>query len=793
MIRSKKLATVLCLVGTSAFVVAGVGACGSDDGGGLGGSGGKAGSDGGGATGGAGGQGGLGGAGGASQECGNGVLEGTEECDDNNLASGDGCENTCDFTCIAGDPKRDNCDDKNPCNGTETCSASHKCETGTPPADGTSCGTGMFCVGGNCVSASCGDGQVQTGEECDDGDVDDTNGCTTACKFTCLSTDPTRDCSATGDECAGTDKCNDTTHTCNGGTAKSDNDPCKGGTGYCASGVCTTAQCGNSKTEPGEDCDDGNTDDTDGCTKACKFTCTAGTQCSDSNTCTLDQCTSNKCANPPDTSKNGQACTGPSGAGTCNNGSCQPALCGNGTINGSEQCDKGAQNGVAGSGCKANCTFECNTNADCSDNNPCTGTETCATITGGKTCNPGTNLAKGAVCLANPRSICDAAGGQCKLSVCGDTIVDTGGGEQCEPPNTSTCDANCKTVVAAVCGDGKIDTGEQCDDGNTKNLDGCDSKCKYEMITRLYDIDIVGGTAPSFCSVTKNQLGNVALTSTARNNLNGSLQTGIDDGTTNVLVQALGLDDLTGTADPALELGIVTGVLDPAKGTWPTNGSNPIDWWFLADKSTVDANGLPTGKLTNGVLSAKVLTAGPSDVAMTLLLGGSPAVLQMRGTKVRGVTSGTPNVPAPPPATLASGITVFPELTANQSNQGLCGNITVDSLAKIPIPEVLTTGVSACSASCSNSKKYTYCGQGQPVGPNCNSLLDALVGGCRAFLCITAINPTQPDVPSGGSVTPLSTSGSLNKVPTSQSSGNLDAYSSFMTFRARRAHITGTN
>jgi hypothetical protein len=43
----------------------------------------------------------------------------------------------------------------------------------------------------------------------------------------------------------------------------------------------------------------------------------------------------------------------------------------------------------------------------------------------------------------------------------------------------------------------------------------------------------------------------------------------------------------------------------------------------------------------------------------------------------------------------------------------------------------------------------------------------------------------------GGSLTPLSVSGTYNKVPSAQSSGNMDAYSSFLAFRARRAHATG--
>ena len=34
--------------------------------------------------------------------------------------------------------------------------------------------------------------------------------------------------------------------------------------------------------------------------------------------------------------------------------------------------------------------------------------------------------------------------------------------------------------VVGVCGDGKVDAGEECDDGNTNDNDGCSSSCRYE-------------------------------------------------------------------------------------------------------------------------------------------------------------------------------------------------------------------------------------------------------------------------------------------------------------------------
>lgn len=598
--------------GAFALAVAGASAC-SDGEEGEGGAGG-AGATSGGGTAGDGGAAGLAGAAGgggtAGQSCGNGELEGTEECDDGNLVGADGCENTCDFTCeAAGD-----CDDGDPCTGSEACGANHDCTPGTPLAEGADCGSGRVCVNGNCVSPQCGDAQVQSGEECDDGNAVNGDGCD-FCKFSCLSTDPARDCTKSGDACAGSDACNDAKHTCTAGTKLAEGASCKSGAGKCQSGICTLLSCGNSQLDAGEECD---------------------------------------------------------------------------------------------------------------------------------------------------------------------------------PPATGSCTAQCQKIVTPVCGNGSIEPPEHCDDAASANLDGCDSKCAYETILRMVDLDIMGGAAPSFCSVTKNQLGNVALTPTALSSLNTDLQKGIDAGSTNLMVQLLGLDELTGTADAALEIGVLSGVLDKAKTGWPSDGSNPIDWWFKVDPGGVDSAGLPTGKIGSGAIVAKVLTAGPSQIDLALTLGGSAAVLGMRDAKLRAAASGVPDVPAPPPTALSAGSTVFKELVANQGNQGLCGNVTVDSLAKIPIPEVLTTGIAACQ-DCPGSKKYTFCGKDQPVGDGCNSLLDALVGGCKGLSCaLTTINPTQPDVAKpGGSLTKLANQGALNKIPNADVAGNQDAYSSFLAFRARRAHVTG--
>jgi cysteine-rich repeat protein len=66
---------------------------------------------------------------------------------------------------------------------------------------------------------------------------------------------------------------------------------------------------------------------------------------------------------------------------------------------------------------------------------------------------------------------------------CGDSFIDIPAGEQCDDGNVidgDGCSSTCQ--LESVCGDGKLDAGEACDDGNTTDGDGCSSACTIEPV-----------------------------------------------------------------------------------------------------------------------------------------------------------------------------------------------------------------------------------------------------------------------------------------------------------------------
>lgn len=144
--------------------------------------------------------------------CGDAIVDArTEECDDANEVSGDGCEFDCQWSCdVAGD-----CDDTNACTA-DTCTE-HACRNlAVADSPATTCNAGAgTCRAGICRANSCGDGIVTGTEECDDGNTVDTDACGNDCVWQCETDAECDDANA----CTGTETCNVTGHVCVAGTA----------------------------------------------------------------------------------------------------------------------------------------------------------------------------------------------------------------------------------------------------------------------------------------------------------------------------------------------------------------------------------------------------------------------------------------------------------------------------------------------------------------------------------------------------------------------------------------------
>ncbi len=414
-----------------------------------------------------------------------------------------------------------------------------------------------------------------------------------------------------------------------------------------------------------------------------------------------------------------------------------------------------------------------------------TGTHaTSTTGNGGSTSTTGTHTTSTSTTSTtgtNTTSSTTGNGGSSTTTANGGSTTSAGGSGGTATTSTTAASTAASTAAASSsgsptgCGNGVLDPGEECDDGNTYDLDGCDSSCKYEVVTRMSSLAIATTAGPAFCVHKGNALGSQALNALAVSLiLNPALTTDVGNATVNVLTEFLGLTDDTGSNATGFSIGIVDATPDPAKGTWP--GNNPTDWWFLAGPGVVNM-GLPTGKLTNGKLVNHALTAGPNTVSLTITLSGTPANLTLNNAKIAGTVGNATDTPAGLPAStkLESGLMVLETITANGNNQGLCGDITVASLKAIAVPAALLQGgADACT------QNYTAA----------NSLLDVLVVGCNVTspLPLTAVNPTQPDVAGGAKVTKL-TAGTGNVV--ALPAGDNDAYSAFLQFATTREHFSG--
>ena len=291
----------------------------------------------------------------------------------------------------------------------------------------------------------CGDGSVDEGEQCDDNDDRSRDGCSSSCEieagYACVGepsvcTAAAEDTGGSGDTgvtdtggsgdtgVADTGGSGDTTVTDTGGSGDADVIEDSSGSGDTTDTTADTTdpgppRCGDGLVRPGERCDDGNTDNSDGCNSACFVEPNFG------------------CVGEP------SICTATDLA----------PVCGNSVMEAGEVCDDG--NTSSGDGCTVRCNLEagfaCSGSPSVCVVDLCRGVS-CTALEGAcqaAVCNPSTGI-----CDLYPRldgTFCDDAnlctsGDSCQAGACTGTATvcaDTAGG--CATgicnPMTGACDA----------------------------------------------------------------------------------------------------------------------------------------------------------------------------------------------------------------------------------------------------------------------------------------------------------------------------------------------------------------
>ncbi|PKN44415.1 MAG: hypothetical protein CVU59_11675, partial [Deltaproteobacteria bacterium HGW-Deltaproteobacteria-17] len=329
--------------------------------------------------------------------------------------------------------------------------AGEECDLGTANSDapGAACRT-------SCLRRDCGDGILDSGEECDNGTRDDGTGN----EIIDLTTDPP--------------------------TLATRPDACRGVVNPAFENLidtpdepryfCRTAFCGDGAQDTGEECDDGNTIDDDECSNTCVIA-----TCGDDNINvsvvggaepTMEQCDDGAAnANAPDACRT-----------TCRNPICGDNITdvtsGTGPSGGAEACDEGGLNSYEPNRCRPDCSQPfCGDNIT-DDNAPFN-----------EACDDGVN--------ENVPNICRPG---CIAPRCGDSLIDDDpmwGEEACDDGDTDVgdgCNASCKvelgwsctgqpSVCTEGCGDGLIRGSEECDnetDFIPNSGDGCSATCRVE-------------------------------------------------------------------------------------------------------------------------------------------------------------------------------------------------------------------------------------------------------------------------------------------------------------------------
>lgn len=166
----------------------------------------------------------------------------------------------------------------------------------------------------------CGDGWIHKGEECDDGNLVEGDGCTAKCAKADVTVP----------------RCGDGVfqepEECDAGPGNSNIEP-----DACRTN-CLNPFCGDGVRDAGEACDDGNADERDGCTWNCLVSV-----CGNGVIEPMEECDTG----PGNSDENPNACRTV----------CRKAQCGDGVTDAGEECDDG--NREDGDGCTQGCVLQC--------------------------------------------------------------------------------------------------------------------------------------------------------------------------------------------------------------------------------------------------------------------------------------------------------------------------------------------------------------------------------------------------------------------------------------------------
>lgn len=464
--------------------------------------------------------------------CGNGVVEGDEQCNDGDADDTNECTNRCTFLCGNGVVNDfETCDiaiaagEEGAC--PTTCETTENCTEARLEGAGCTavctidpvsvCESGDGCCGTGCTGADdadcaivCGNGVLEPGETCDP-----SGSCPGASD--CLDDSACTVDTVVGDAAVCTAECLNTVITA-----------CANDDGCCASG-CTSA----TDNDCSASCGDGVVDDGETCDGDCPTSCAPADVCStarligDAASCNVE-CIQTAIVAPA----NGDGCC-PAGANESVDNDCA-AECGNGVLESGEVCDGACPGSCAdadactadsSTGSAVTCDLVCvqspieacaNGDGCCPGGCNANNDSDCAVLCGngvreaGEACDGDcpTTCDDGVVCTSD---VLNGSADSCNVTCSNLPITVASNGDLCCPSGANaTNDSDC----SPVCGNGVVESGEGCDgascpttcasdglactnDAVTGSAASCDARCAYAAITACTNGD---GCCASGCT-----------------------------------------------------------------------------------------------------------------------------------------------------------------------------------------------------------------------------------------------------------------------------------------------------